>query len=60
VSVDNAPAGPVGAVTASGSGLDLEVVLGLVDGHCRGRGWGFLGEPGVHVLDLDLALERAG
>lgn len=45
---------------ARARGLALEVVLRLVDDHTQRRGWGFLGEPGVHVLDLNRALERAG
>jgi K+-transporting ATPase ATPase C chain len=40
-------------------GLPLERVLELVNGNTDGRGLGVLGEPGVNVLELNLALERA-
>jgi potassium-transporting ATPase KdpC subunit len=38
-------------------GLPLETVLRLVDEHTDGRSLGFLGEPGVNVLELNRALD---
>jgi potassium-transporting ATPase KdpC subunit len=38
-------------------GLELERVLGLVDENTDGRFLGVLGEPGVNVLELNLALD---
>ena len=44
---------------ASARGLPVDRVLALIDGHTSGRQWGFLGEPGVNVLRLNLALDGA-
>lgn len=39
-------------------GLELERVNELIDENTDGRGFGFLGNPGVNVLQLNLALDE--
>jgi len=40
-------------------GLSLDEVEGLISDHTDGRSLGVLGEPGVNVLQLNIALEEA-
>jgi len=40
--------------------LPLATVQGLIRDSTDGRSFGFFGEPGVNVLDLNLALDRLG
>lgn len=43
---------------ANERGLSVDAVRNLVDEHTYGRQLGFLGEPKVNVLELNLALEQ--
>jgi K+-transporting ATPase ATPase C chain len=42
---------------AKAHNLTLDQVNTLIDQHTRGRQFGFLGEPGVNVMELNLALD---
>jgi K+-transporting ATPase ATPase C chain len=48
------------ARVAKARGLSPEAVEGLVREHTRARLAGVFGEPGVNVLELNLALDRVG
>jgi len=43
---------------ADARGMTLDQVLALVGANTTGRSLGFLGEPGVNVLELNLALDK--
>ena len=43
---------------ANARGLPLEVVLDAIEAHTEDRSLGFLGEPGVNVLTLNLFLQE--
>jgi K+-transporting ATPase ATPase C chain len=58
ISVANARA--QAARVARARDLPLPDVLALVAKHTDGRSLGFLGEPGVNVLELNLALDARG
>ncbi|MET0952475.1 MAG: potassium-transporting ATPase subunit C, partial [Aeromicrobium sp.] len=45
---------------AAANGLSLDAVERLIEENTQGRGLGFLGEPGVNVLQLNIAVAAAG
>jgi K+-transporting ATPase ATPase C chain len=44
---------------AAARNVPVDVVRNLISDHTDGRSLGFLGEPGVNVLELNLALDRS-
>ena len=45
------------ARVARARGVELSAMMRVIDAHTTARQWGFLGEPRVNVLTLDLALD---
>jgi len=43
---------------AQARGAALDQIKQLIEAHTEGRQWGFLGEPRVNVLELNLALNQ--
>lgn len=48
------------ARVASARGMTLDDVLAMVDEHTAERALGILGDPGVNILELNLALDGGG
>jgi K+-transporting ATPase ATPase C chain len=48
------------ARVADARGVAVDVVLGMIDDNTDGRSLGVLGEPGVNVVELNLALDDLG
>ena len=43
---------------ATARGVSVDQVQGLIAQHTEGRDFGFLGEPHVNVLELNLAMDE--
>jgi K+-transporting ATPase ATPase C chain len=56
--ISPAAAAAQAARIAKARGITVEQVQQLIAGHTKGRDLGFLGEPRVNVLGLNLALDR--
>ena len=50
----------IGPRVAGARGRSLDAVLALARNHTASRELGFLREPGVNVLELDLDIDRQG
>ncbi len=57
---DISPAGALfqAPMVARARGVSEQAIIELIHKHTRGRQFGFLGEPRVNVLELNLALDR--